>query len=130
MISPEIWIPQIVRYAALVADDRRLQRAWVEHDYSDTSVTNYDELFVQVFDDQDTDNLEAEMVALLDHERRQAISRFLAELRGADRVIDGDPRYADMSELLRSDTWRGVQHAARGVVAAFAARPWPAAAGY
>lgn len=124
MIAADIWIPQMVGYAALVNDEALLRRAWLEHDTSETSVTDYDELYEQIFDDLDADNLEAEMLRLLDPTRAGAIRRFLAAIRGGNRVIESDNRYVDMGTLLASDVWRAVRQAARDVVGAFQARPW------
>jgi hypothetical protein len=126
MIPPETWIPQIVRYAAFAADESRLHRAWIEHDYSETSVTDYSEFYVQLFDDQDADNLETQMVALLDGRRGGAISRFLSAIRIADQEFESDERYTDMRTLLASSAWGGIQRAAREVVNAFADNPWKA----
>jgi hypothetical protein len=124
VIPPETWIPQIVQYAGFVASDTQLHRAWVKHDHSETSITNYDELHVQLFDDLDCDNLESEMVSLLDAQRGLAISRFLSAIRDADTEIVSDERYRDTRALLASDVWRDLQRVAREVVIAFAGNPW------
>lgn len=50
----EVWVPQMLWYCELIADDKRL--AWAFNQEPDriwTSVTDYDELMEQIFDDLD-----------------------------------------------------------------------------
>jgi hypothetical protein len=120
MIPPEVWIPQIVDYAGWVSDPENTRRAWVEGDHSETSVTDYDELYEQVFDDLDADGVEAEALAALDPEHARAIREYLQAMRDADNAIAADPALSDASTLLKSDAWRRVELAGARVMAAFA----------
>jgi hypothetical protein len=124
MIHPDIWIPQMVDYADWIASPDQVRRAWIDRDFSETSVTNYDELWEQMFEDLDADGVETQMLAALDAERGAAIAKFLATLRAADAVFVADRRYWDMATILASDTWRSVENVAEEVVKVFASRPW------
>jgi hypothetical protein len=120
MIPAEVWIPQIVGYADWVSDPKNTWRVWVEGDHSETSVTDYDELYEQVFDDLDADGVETEALAVLDAQRGQAIREYLQAMRDADDAIAADSALSDASVLLKSDAWRRVEQAGAKVAAAFA----------
>lgn len=50
----QVWLPQILGYARLIANDDALRSAWLNNTATETSVTSPDELIEQVFDDLDS----------------------------------------------------------------------------
>ena len=47
----QVWLPQILGYAQLIADENVLRRAWLNGEAAETSVTAPDEMIEQVFGD-------------------------------------------------------------------------------
>ena len=88
-----VWIPQIIRYARLIAEQETLRRSWMEGDRSQTSVTGFDELIEQVFEDLDAETLveEAQLTQDLPPELIVLISGFLGTLSAFDKIRDVRP---------------------------------------
>ena len=119
MIPFDVWIEQITRYARFVADPNAAKRPWIDGDLSRTSISGFDELYEQVFDDLDSDRLETEMLAhLASAEQRQAVAAFLEALRQMDREWSADPKLNSAAGLLGSPSWQRVRHAASRVLSA------------
>jgi hypothetical protein len=114
MIDFKIWLPQIIGYCEFVADEVKLRRAWINRDFSATSVTDFDELYEQVFDDLDADRFAADLDVLLPNSQRAraAISAFLASLKEVDRTRSKCPALLNAPALLDSVQWRQVRIAA------------------
>jgi hypothetical protein len=45
-----VWLPQIIGYAELVAEENNLRKAWLQGDLTGTVVDSYDELIIQVLE--------------------------------------------------------------------------------
>jgi hypothetical protein len=118
MIPADRWVEQIVSYAKFVCDRAAVQKAWVWGDCSDTSISNFDELIEQVFDDLDSD--EMEKVALTEEHAAAAYSLelrgFLDALRKIDFARSVESRLLDDQVLLQSDRWSLVEAAAAALV--------------
>lgn len=112
------WLPEMIGYAELIADKTALQKAWLERDFSQTSVINPGELFSQLFDGppvaeirQDLDKHLSAYPALGD-----ALHSFLDALLGLqDWLTSQKPRPANAS-VLASDHWQMVRDEARAVL--------------
>jgi len=115
------WLDQMIRYCRFVADDAALRRAWIGGDFSSTSLTDFDELFEQVFDDLDSDGVERELDQHLpdDDAGKEALGQFLQALRAADEQRRHDIRLLQPSELLSSIPWQGVVRAGQIVLEVF-----------
>lgn len=114
MIDFKTWLPQIMGYCEFVADDAKLRQAWINRDFSETSVTDFDELYEQVFDDLDADRFAADLHEHLPNAERAriAIAEFLTSLREMDRTRSKSPELLNASALLDSDQWQQVRGAA------------------
>lgn len=121
MIPFQTWLTQIVEYGRFIADSLGVRRAWVEGDLSRTSVTDFDELYEQVFDDLDSDTFEEELGVHLptDDAARQVLKEFLGELRFIDSVRSRDGKLRSPATLLGSDEWSRLVETARRVARAF-----------
>lgn len=121
MIPFQTWLTQIVEYSRFIADTLGVRRAWIEGDHSKTSVTDFDELYEQIFDDLDSDTFEEELDAHLpnDEVARQVLKAFLGELRSIDFVRSCDKKLKSPSALLGSDEWSQVVVKARRVASTF-----------
>lgn len=120
MIHFQIWLLQIVGYCQFVTDTVGLRRAWIDRNFSRTSVTNFDELYEQIFDDLDSDNFENELaVHLPDVTARKAVSEFLDSIRVVDQRREVNMKLDDPKNLLQSDEWRCVVKAAERIVDLF-----------
>lgn len=120
MIPFAAWLTQILSYSELVSREDDLRRAWIAHDRSKTSVTDFDEFIEQVFDDLDSDAVEKELAGRLPGapESRRALSRFLEALRRVEKRRDVRADLQDPETLLNSAEWRAVRDAASKVLTA------------
>jgi hypothetical protein len=118
VIPFQTWLSQMLGYCHFVIDTLGVRRAWVSKDYSQTSITNFDELYEQIFDDLDSDRLEERLnVYLRDNpELREALAAFLQELRAISDQRDRIRKLASDSTLLESEEWSRVVEIAWRVV--------------
>jgi len=85
MIEFTTWLRQILRYCEFIAMDGAVRSAWIDHDYSHTSITDFDELYEQLFDDLDSDLfLEGLPNLLPDVHCQRAIREFLLAIKAVD----------------------------------------------
>lgn len=114
MISFDVWLSQIFGYCEFVANDYELQQAWINKNFSNTSITNFDELYEQIFDDLDSDVIEEELEnsSLIDKDMKEAVSNFLSALR----VADENNIKSNSADLLASKQWQNVVMAAKKVL--------------
>lgn len=116
----QVWLPQILGYARLIADEAALRSAWLTDAVTTTSVTSPDELIEQIFDDLDSD----ESVKLASHHLTstpnlvEALRGFLIALTGWN--ADWDPENvsppADES-LFQKPKWAFLKQEAERVLA-------------
>ena len=122
------WLPQIIGYAEMIADEGSLRKAWLRRDLSETSVYYPGELIEQVYGDLDSDNLKLEMAQrLAPHSSLvQAIEQFLHRMVVLDAWADanmdtkawGEGKVpADADYIFRSDEWRKLKEQGVRVVA-------------
>ena len=118
MIEFTTWLPQIVGYCKYVVDDLRLQQAWIKHDFSETSVSDFDELYEQVFDDLDACHFAANLHSHLPNSERMAttIADFIETLQEMDRARTENLDLLDAAALLDSDQWQLVRKSAFAVL--------------
>ena len=114
MIDFKIWLSQIIGYCEFVANDVKLRHAWINCDFSETSVTDFDELYEQVFDDLDAERFAADLQAHLPNaeQARITIAEFLSSLQEMDRSRSESPHLLNASALLDSGQWQRVRRAA------------------
>ena len=118
MIPFQTWLSQIVGYCHFVADALGVQRAWRSGNYSQTSVTDFDELYEQIFDDLDSDSLEGQLATNLrdEPEAQELIRAFLQQVRViSDRRVN-DPALRSTAVLIDSAEWGRLVEIARAVV--------------
>ena len=103
-----VWMPQIISYADLISTGK-LEDQWSGRIGTITSVPDPDELFEQVFDDLDAENIWAEnrLSSGLSSATTEAIDQFLVALK----EIDGDAL-----AVVRSAAWAHIKEAAQSVV--------------
>ncbi|GMM94279.1 hypothetical protein [Qipengyuania sp. MTN3-11] len=106
-----VWLPQIVWYCRLIADDRKLEKAFEQPGGKLwTSVVSYDELVEQVLDVP----LDAQLTAIptisVSADLKEALAEFLDMFTTFDDAVGpvGRPN-------LQSPEWRGVQARAHDV---------------
>jgi hypothetical protein len=107
MISYGDWVEQVVRYARFVADEQGVRKAWIERDCSRTSVTGFDELFEQIFDDLDSYSFRQrkDTNQRVSPRAHNLIVDFLDQATAIDRVRSEHRRLVAVSELLESEDW-------------------------
>jgi hypothetical protein len=90
MIDCQHWQNSIVRYANLLLDENKIRRAWLQEDRSETSVTDFYELYEQIFDDLDSDSMihNNEVNLWL----RPFLKEFLDALKKTNATIEDQPR--------------------------------------
>ncbi|HZF93412.1 MAG TPA: hypothetical protein VEZ20_00920 [Allosphingosinicella sp.] len=78
----EVWLPAILSYAHLVADESALRDAWIKQDRSKTSVYYPGELIDQIFEDLDSNTVRKQLNAQRSGQAplATAIARFLDAL--------------------------------------------------
>ncbi len=118
MIAFDTWLPQIVDYCGFILDDEKLRRTWIGRNFSETSVTNFDELCEQIFDDLDADNLVVVFSSKLQKSDglQASIMEFLSSLHAVEFVCALDQKPKDVQMLLDSAQWRRVRSAALSVL--------------
>jgi hypothetical protein len=107
MITLDIWLPQILNYCILITDDNAVKRAWFEGNFSDTSVSSFDELYEQIFDDLDSDNFELESVGLRE-ELVRSIRGLLRSLHEVDAMIE-NTNASQPEDIIVSTQWRDLK---------------------
>jgi hypothetical protein len=119
MIEFQTWIEQMIRYCHLICDDSILKNAWIDHIIGITSVTDFEELYVQIFDDLDADNFRLELPTHLKDNLPlcEAVIFFLDSIREFDVERDGSSQLTDPSVFLASRQWKAVQSSALAVIA-------------
>jgi hypothetical protein len=118
MIDMETWLPQILDYCSFVVDEKKIRQAWVDRDFSETSVTDFDELYEQVFDDLDAERFvtDLSMKWPTTAPERAVIAEFLASLQDADRARSSHAELRNASDLLNSSHWGRVRSSALAVL--------------
>ena len=117
----EVWLPQILRYADFVLDQEGLRRAWIGRNLSETSVSDFAELYEQVFDDLDSFAFVGRIDRFLPDrpEQAAAVEDFLRALDAVNEAHESRPELCDRERLLSSEPWRGLAVAARAVQRVF-----------
>ena len=107
-----VWVPQMIGYADLIADQAKLQSAFNQQSNALwTSVTSYDELVCQVFDDLDARGmLPALGKSSVDESLKGALETFVRHFDSFDKNLEGP------EPDLASAEWAAVEEAARVVV--------------
>jgi hypothetical protein len=121
MISFQTWLSQIIGYCQFIVDELGIRKSWVDGDFSQTSVTGFDELYEQVFDDLDSDACEKMMISNLSEFplKADAVSRFLSEMRRINLIIESNEGLQSPDVLLSSSEWRRVVVSAEMVLSVF-----------
>lgn len=114
MITFRTWLRQIFGYCEFLCDDFALRVAWVNHDTTSTSITGFDELYEQIFDDLDSDYFQPELSRFMPNapEKCASVAGFLDSLRRVDRERASNSELQNPAALLASPQWREVQLAA------------------
>lgn len=116
----QVWLPQILGYARLIANDDTLRSAWLTNTAIDTSVTSPDELIAQVFDDLDSDAIlkEASRHLISAPHLAEALRGFLTAMAAweADRDPENISPPPDES-LFHKPTWALLKQQAERVLA-------------
>jgi hypothetical protein len=120
MIEFETWLPQILGYCEFICADEGVRRAWIDSDVSGTSITSFDELYEQIFDDLDADHFLPSLPFLLASkpELVTAVSRFLDQLKSLDSARTLKPALNSMTALLDSPEWQDLRATAAATLKA------------
>jgi hypothetical protein len=99
------WLPQLLRYAELVSDENTLRRAWRDGNSSETSVTSYQELFEQLFEDMRADEVRSKLDYYLgdDLDLRLATDQFISALSHVESWTKH--RSNSRESIFESDAW-------------------------
>jgi hypothetical protein len=121
VIPFQTWFSQIVGYGHFIADTSGVRRAWVDGDCSQTSVSDFDELYEQIFDDLDSDAFERDLHKSLprDPGAQELLATFLQEIRAIDSMRGHDHRLQSATGLLGSAEWSRLVEVARRIVSRF-----------
>jgi len=111
MIELQTRLSYIGGISEFILNRDEIRSVWVNKKLGITSVMDFDELFVQLFDDLDMEELEREPSDLLsiDAPSRNKILNFLNAVRDVDNAIESDCRLRDPSRLLISESWRNLE---------------------
>jgi hypothetical protein len=102
----KIWLPQIIWYANFISRPDDVWEVWVNGNRNVTSVTNFDELITQVFDDLDSDQIVLNSLPNMDgpSDLKIALKDFIDELDYVER-LDRLGSFRDSKHLLESSEW-------------------------
>ncbi|MFN7550400.1 MAG: hypothetical protein ACK59M_14860 [Pseudomonadota bacterium] len=115
MIRFGTWLPQILAYARFLADSDAVRRAWIDGDLSETSISDFDELYEQIFDDLDSKSFLEGLPTYIPSEAvaQELIRRFLSEIESIDVARANDQSLATAASLVGSHEWSRVAEIAR-----------------
>jgi hypothetical protein len=113
----DIWLPQIISYAAFIADENTVRDVWISGDQTITSATSYDELYEQVFGDLDSKAIwKDHKKELSDKANLQlSIDDFLNNFLLVDAQF-GKRNCTDHAALLMTPLWKQLRQTARKVI--------------
>jgi hypothetical protein len=115
----QVWLPQILGYARLIANDDALRSAWLTNATIDTSVTSPDELIEQVFDDLDSDTIakEASRHLIAAPHLAEALQGFLTAMRNWEAEWDpGNISPTADEQLFKKPKWTLLKQQAERVL--------------
>jgi hypothetical protein len=116
MIEFTAWRLQLLRYCDFILAADAVWNAWVDNNYSKTSITDFDELYEQLFDDLDSESILENLSSLIQDKLSEgAITEFLLAIKTFD--IEARPIIdrKDNRNLLMSMQWNIVRDAAKNV---------------
>lgn len=117
MISFDNWLSQIFGYCEFLVDSNGVKKSWILGDYSDTSITGFDELYEQIFDDLASDEMENTLdINISDAAARKSLSDFLAAVRSIDESIQKNSELKNNKNLLCSLEWAMLIESANNVL--------------
>lgn len=118
MISDKVWLSYIRRICAFVLDEKKVRSVWLDKKKGVTSVTGFDELYEQLFDDLDSENKEKELGRIFvgRPDAKKSIIRFLLAIKKIDQLRVSSKQYLDIESLLNSADWTDFQAACRHVL--------------
>lgn len=110
------WLPTLIGYAELIAEEQGLRNAWLHRDTTGTPIASYEELAIQILDDMDSRSMRSELgVHLVDHPSlKRELEDFLDGLVALDTWVEASS--CDDREILKSDQWRHLRESAGRVV--------------
>jgi hypothetical protein len=122
------WIPQIIAYAEIVSDHDLIYKCWVSDECDSTSVTSMDELYEQIFDDLDSDNLleSAKRGSAAPSDVLEAITGFLDSIKKLDEDEASDDWSGIPERLLASASWQRVVDSAERLLSVSASTDYKA----
>lgn len=108
MIELQIRLEYIGWISKFILDQEAIHSVWIGKKKGVTSVTDFDELYEQLFDDLDIEELERDPSQLLsvDVLSRNEILNFLSAVRDVNKEIESDPLLRNPSKLLISEAWK------------------------
>jgi hypothetical protein len=118
MINLQTRLSYIGRISEFVLNREAIFSVWVHRKNGITSVTNFNELYEQLFDDLDMNELERDLPKLeeVDSTTRNRILKFLNVFCRVDKEIEASPSLRDPAALLKSDIWKQFELACRAVL--------------
>jgi len=108
------WLPQLVGYAELVADESMLAKAWLEGDRSQTSVIDYTEFFEQVLGDMHAEEVRNSLARHLsgNFHLQRAVDGFICAISQTENWVNEQPSRPTANEVLKSQQWNASQERA------------------
>lgn len=117
MIEFRTWFCQIVTTCELISSGDALQRTWIGRERLVTSITDFGELYEQVFGDLDSDACLANFSPIMNRETFLAVERFLATIKVIDSRIAEDPTLEEPRRLFAEPIWKTLRETAAMIIA-------------
>jgi hypothetical protein len=110
-----VWLPQIIGYAELVAEENNLRKAWLQGDLTGTVVDSYDELIIQVLENALEMRLElpAQLAGFVN--LRDALNNFILAFRELDAWVEAQSPQPTAEKILASEFWGRLREQAAAV---------------
>jgi hypothetical protein len=118
MIELNVRLCYIGDISKFVIDRHKIASVWIDKKNGITSVTDFDELYEQLFGDLDMSELERDLPKLeeIDPITRDRIFEFLKVFRMVDKKVTTIPSLSDPRILLKSDVWKQFELACKAVL--------------
>lgn len=109
-----VWIPQIIGYARLILGDE-LERVWIDNEKGLNSVSDYDELYEQIFDDLDSKNIN---LKIKNKAKNNKFYKLLFEFIESIEKFDNRTRnkYSTSKDIFHSKEWNVVRTHAKKLI--------------
>lgn len=109
----KVWLPQVILYAHFISNRNEVRTIWIVGDHSRDSVTDFDELITQVFDDLCADEMVGEPLekSSVPKKAKSLVRDFIDKLDDLDK-LDRASEGLSPTDLVNLPQWAKLEESA------------------